>query len=126
MYELYILVMKNSSLFVYLQFVNSSHNDVSVASVWAEFDIPNSRHVPLLDATPVSLWIYAKPDLKPGTSEKSDRPNRKLLSQFYGESKKDDVGLYLLAVCNQLVSVQLDHHQLLFLLRYLDHQHIYK
>lgn len=90
---------------------------VAVASVWAEFTIPQSRPVPLLDATPLSAWIYVKPEPKP---EARERPNKKLLSQFYGEKKEDEVGVYMLVVCSQLVSVQLDHHQLLFLLRLVD------
>jgi len=91
-----------------------------VASVWAEFEIAHMRPVPLIDATPLQLWIYAKPDQKPPAAEKETRPNRKLLSDFYGETKKENVGMHMLAVSNQLISVQLDHHQLLFLLRLVD------
>ena len=89
-----------------------------MASVWAEFEVTNTRPVPLLDATPLQLWIYAAPDKKPPAA-KSDRPNRKLLSEFYGETQ-NDVGLHLLVSTSQLISVQLDHYQLLFLLRLVD------
>ena len=92
----------------------------AVASVWAEFEIPNSRPVTLLDATPVMLWLYVKPEPEHSPpKDKGDRPNRKLLSEFYGEPEpvKDHIGVHLLAATSQLVSVQLDHHQLLFLLR---------
>ena len=90
----------------------------AVASVWAEFEIPNLRSVTLLDATPVMLWVYAKPEqIQTNVTKQGDRPNRKLLSEFYGEPIKDNIGLHLLLSTSQLVSVQLDHHQLLFLLR---------
>jgi len=89
----------------------------AVSSVWAEFTIPSSPHrpIPLLDATPLSAWVYAKPEKK--NQNKLDRPRRKELAEFYGESKKEEVGLYVLALASQLVSLQLDHHQLVFLLR---------
>jgi len=93
----------------------------SVASVWAEFTVPYShnRPIPLLDATPLSLWIYAKPDK--GTPVKADRerPSRRLLTEFYGSQEKsqEEVGVHVLALASQLVSLQLDHYQLLFLLR---------
>ena len=61
-------------------------------------------------------------DLKPKTKpEARERPNKKLLSQFYGETEKRvEIGLYMLVVCSQLVSVQLNHHHLSLLLRLVD------
>ena len=89
----------------------------SIASVWAEFNIPalSSAPVPLLDATPLVVWLYVTPPEQKHVKE--SRPNKKLLSEFYGETKKEFIGLHLLVFSNQLISVQLDHHQLLFLLR---------
>ena len=86
----------------------------AVASVWAEF--------PLLDATPLVLWVWARPEEKqqPPCGEKMERATRRLLAEFYGEPVKGNVGLHLLAVRSQLVSVQLDYHQLLFMLRLLE------
>ena len=96
----------------------------AVASVWAEFSLPPPHHrpVPLLDATPLVLWVWARPEEKqqPPCGEKMERATKRLLSEFYGEPVKGNVGLHLLAVRSQLVSVQLDHHQLLFLLRLLE------
>merc|ERR1712142_791408 len=48
-----------------------------------------------------------------------ERPTRKLLTDFYGSQEKSqgEVGVHVLALASQLVSLQLDHHQLLFLLR---------
>ena len=95
---------------------------VVVESVWAEFVVPGQhRPVPLLDATPLQLWLYVKPEEKEKekVKEKGERPTRKLLSEFYGssqeESKEEDqepeVGLHVLALASQLVSLQLDHYQ---------------
>ena len=103
---------------------------VAVDSVWAEFVAPGCPHrpVPLLDAAPLQCWIYAKPEevAKPGQQEKKpevERPSRKLLAEYYGTSNEEEeaaapaVSLHVLALSSQLVSLQLDHHQLLFLLR---------
>ena len=86
-----------------------------VSSVWAEFATASSvsRPIPLLDATPISAWIYAKPD-KP---KERERPNKKLLTEFYGANQQEEIGIHILALASQLVSLQLDHYQLLFLLR---------
>jgi len=93
----------------------------AVSSVWAEFTVPCSpnRPIPLLDATPLSVWIYAKPDKGPQVRTDRERPTRKLLTDFYGSQEKSqgEVGVHVLALASQLVSLQLDHHQLLFLLR---------
>ena len=101
-------------------------------SVWAEFVVPGcpQRPVPLLDAAPLQCWIYVKPEeiVKPKQQEKKpeeSRPSRKLLAEYYGtstEEEEDDfaastVSLHVLALSSQLVSLQLDHQQLLFLLR---------
>ena len=47
------------------------------------------------------------------------RPARKILTEFYGskDNEDDNVGVHVLALAPQLVSLQLDHYQLLFLLR---------
>ena len=83
----------------------------AVASVWAEFEVSGAaRPVPLLDATPLAVWLYARPD-------QVERPKRKLLTEFYGATRKQEMGVEVLVVASQPVSVQLDHHQLLFLLR---------
>lgn len=89
----------------------------SVSSVWAEFTVPCSPHRPihLLDATPLTAWVYARPDKV--TKPKFDRPRRRELTEFYGEVKQEDIGVHVLALASQLVSLQLDHHQLVFLLR---------
>jgi len=93
----------------------------AVSSVWAEFTVPCSpnRPIPLLDATPLSAWVYAKPEKGAQPKVDKDRPSRKLLTQFYGSQEKsqEEVGIHVLALASQLVSLQLDHYQLVFLLR---------
>lgn len=96
----------------------------AVSSVWAEFTVPCSpnRPIPLLDATPLSAWVYARPEKETHAPPSLDRgrPSRKLLTEFYGtsqETSQEEVGVHVLALASQLVSLQLDHHQLVFLLR---------
>jgi len=96
---------------------------VLVDSLWAEFVIPKhpGRPVPLLDALPLAAWVYAKPRDKKVVVEKS-RPHRKLLKDYYSDEKnqpshKGVDGIHVLAHTSRLASLQLDHHQLIFLLR---------
>jgi len=95
----------------------------AVDSVWAEFHLPGlHRPLPLLDAAPLQAWIYLKPEGKRQVNKdiKGEmRPARKILTEFYGskDNEDDNVGVHVLALAPQLVSLQLDHYQLLFLLR---------
>ena len=98
----------------------------AVDSVWAEFHLPGlHRPLPLLDAAPLQAWIYLKPEEKAQVKKEKkgeERPARKILAEFYGSKeeedvKEDGVGVHVLALAPQLVSLQLDHYQLLFLLR---------
>ncbi len=77
--------------------------------VWADFHgTPSSgkRPVPLVDAFPLTLWLYKQPDdedpQKQNATNSSTVPTAKL---------------HLLATVDSLVSAQLNHFQLLFLLR---------
>ena len=94
----------------------------AVDSVWAEFHLPGlHRPLPLLDAAPLQAWIYLKPEEKKPVRKESkgeERPARRILAEFYGsKDEEDSVGVHVLALAPQLVSLQLDHYQLLFLLR---------
>ena len=98
----------------------------AVDSIWAEFHLPGlHRPLPLLDAAPLQAWIYLKPEGKRQVNKdiKGEvRPARKILTEFYGskDNEDDNVGVHVLALAPQLVSLQLDHYQLLFLLRIAD------
>ena len=99
----------------------------AVDSVWAEFHLPGlHRPLPLLDAAPLQAWIYLKPEGKEQVKKEKkgeERPARRILAEFYGSKEEeevvgeDSVGVHVLALAPQPVSLQLDHYQLLFLLR---------
>lgn len=119
---------------------------VTVDPVWADFHGTASCHdrpVPLLYNTNVTLWIYAKPEetkpiqrsdsIKQKPVQRTDsinqRPSRKLLMDYYTSTADnqepdtklaDTAQIHVLATTSQLVSLQLDHHQLLFILRLLE------
>lgn len=77
--------------------------------VWADFHgTPSSggRPVPLVDAFPVTLWLYKKPDDEEG-AEPSPVSNQ----------SPPQADMYVIGSINSLISIQLNHFQLLFLLR---------
>jgi len=100
-----------------------------VDSLWAEFEMPRDplRPVALIDAVPLAAWVYTKPtEKKPRQSfdRETGRPHRKLLMKYYSEDSTEasenaepTSSLHVLAHTTRLVSLQLDHHQLIFLLR---------
>lgn len=118
--------------------------------IWVEFfGVPaaRSRPVPFVDAFPLSLWIYVKPKsslsvaTKMSSEQKSSRPNRDLLRNFYGDSSCNrndnlkgeekvssgiasegggEASTHIFAHTPSLVSAQLNHFQYLFLMRQLD------
>lgn len=114
-------VMEVLSSFLYRRFV---HLD----PVWADFHgtpSSGSRPVPLVDAFPVTLWLYKEPD-GVNRGRKSNNTCRLFPSRvtcpfsIFSDSnkpKKQQAKLNLLVSVNSLVSVQLNHFQLLFLLR---------
>jgi len=95
---------------------------VLVDSCWAEFIVPciPQRPIPLIDAVPLAAWIYIKPEDKKRSlvqGGEGGRPHRKLLMQYYSQDKSQGKELHVLAHTTRLVSVQIDHHQLIFILR---------
>ncbi|XP_059079286.1 bridge-like lipid transfer protein family member 3B isoform X2 [Tigriopus californicus] len=80
--------------------------------VWADFHgtpSSGSRPVPLVDAFPITLWLYKKPDDEDDKAIRSDK------SSNTNESPQAD--MYVIGSIKSLISVQLNHYQLLFLLR---------
>ena len=74
----------------------------------------------------MQAWIYLKPEGKEQVKKEKkgeERPARRILAEFYGSKEEeevvgeDSVGVHVLALAPQPVSLQLDHYQLLFLLR---------
>lgn len=78
---------------------------INLDPLWIDFfgakSIGNNRAVPFLDAVPVTLWIHLDLNSKQNTTSR--------------EPKTAD--LHALAYISNLVSIQLNHYQYLFLLR---------
>ena len=81
--------------------------------VWADFHgtpSADNRPVPLVDAFPVCLWLYKEPD------EESPRM-KKARQQQQQQQQGQQAKMHILGSTGGLVSAQLNHFQLLFLLR---------
>ncbi len=76
--------------------------------VWADFHgtpSADNRPVPLVDAFPLNLWLYKEPD---------DLPEEKRMA---AQGDRPPAKMHILGETGGLVSAQLNHYQLLFLLR---------
>jgi hypothetical protein len=103
---------------------------VHLDPLWADFHgtpATGTRPVPFVDAFPVTLWLYmqeddpqllAKPPPPPSrkTAKKTKKKSRDESSSQLAEHAK----MHLLVHINNLVSVQLNHYQFLFLMRFLE------
>ncbi|XP_031339303.1 UHRF1-binding protein 1-like isoform X3 [Photinus pyralis] len=80
---------------------------ISLEPVWGDFlgarAVGNSKAVPFLDAVPITVWLHAKMD-----------PNSTIASTENGPKNAD---IHALAHISNLVSLQINHYQFLFLLR---------
>ncbi|GLV35400.1 uncharacterized protein CBL_01450 [Carabus blaptoides fortunei] len=78
---------------------------INLDPVWADFygarSVGSNRPIPFLDAVPVTIWVHMNMDMQPKCS--------------FDEPKTADI--HALAYISNLVSVQLNHYQYLFLLR---------
>ena len=77
--------------------------------VWADFHgtpAAGNRPIPLVDAFPVSLWLYKEPE---EVHEKKKT-----------QDSKPQAKMHILGTVNSLISVQLNHYQLLFLMRMIE------
>ncbi|CAO1340850.1 unnamed protein product [Diamesa hyperborea] len=81
---------------------------IKIDPVWVDFtgarSIGASRSIPFIDAVPITLWIHGvhKEEEKEATSVKED---------------ENSADLHVIAHFGNLVSVQIDHYQFLFLMR---------
>ena len=103
---------------------------VSLDPLWADFQgtpATGSRPVPLVDAFPFTMWLYKQPEdihsLSIASGNKSNiatsnvkSPNLKNKEQVAPQFAK----MHLLAQISNLVSLQLNHYQLLFLMRLIE------
>lgn len=81
---------------------------VNLDPVWGEFfgarAVGVNKSVPFLDAVPITLWLHTQ--LDPNSTVKSNNRN-----------SPNNADIHVLAHVSNLVSVQLNHYQYLFLLR---------
>ena len=98
---------------------------VNADPLWADFQgtpATAGRPIPFIDAFPVSLWLYKQEDLPnagPGQGPKPP-PLPKRNKTPSGPKKLENAKIHLLVHISQLVSVQLNHYQFLFLMRLLE------
>lgn len=98
---------------------------VNADPLWADFQgtpATAGRPIPFIDAFPVSLWLYKQEDLPnagPGQGPKPP-PLPKRNKTPSGPKKLENAKMHLLVHISQLVSVQLNHYQFLFLMRLLE------
>lgn len=81
---------------------------VNLDPVWIDFlgarSLGPHRTIPFIDAVPVTVWLYG-----------SDKSEDVEINPFTPKEKHADI--HAIAHISNLVSIQIDHYQLLFLLR---------
>lgn len=81
---------------------------VNLDPVWGEFfgarAVGVNKSVPFLDAVPITVWMHTQ--LDPNSTIKSNSKN-----------SPNNADIHVLAHVSNLVSVQINHYQYLFLLR---------
>ncbi|KAK9497050.1 hypothetical protein O3M35_004434 [Rhynocoris fuscipes] len=93
---------------------------INLEPLWGDFygarGVAHNRPVPFLDAFPLKVWVCFGPDCQL-VEQKVVEPEP-VVDQF--EVKKEQTNIHALIYISNLVSLQLNHYQLLFLLRLAD------
>ena len=88
--------------------------------LWADFHgtrATGSRPVPLIDAFPLDIWLYKEPEelYNKAAGKRTAADDTSSQSQQQQRAK-----MHLLVQIESIVNVQLNHYQLLFLLRFME------
>ena len=79
--------------------------------------IESSRPIPLVDAFPLDIWLYKEPEeLQGSATAKADKKTPSCDDQQEQQRAK----MHLLVQIETIVNVQINHYQLLFLMRFLE------
>lgn len=116
---------------------------VKIDPVWIDFlgarSIGVNRSIPFIDAVPITLWIHGKSNIEDDLFEKvNEKENSEanqtesnpfLMSEKNSSIKSNEnnrvvdeksANIHVIVHFGNLVSIQLDHYQLLFLMRFLE------
>lgn len=87
--------------------------------LWGDFygarGVAHNRPVPFLDAFPLKVWLHiGSPESIPANVEQNQ------MTLTVQDSEKEQTDVHGLIYISNLISLQLNHYQLLFLLRLVD------
>ena len=79
--------------------------------------IESSRPIPLVDAFPLDIWLYKEPEELQGSAT---APADKKTPSCDDQQEQQRAKMHLLVQIETIVNVQINHYQLLFLMRFLE------
>jgi len=92
--------------------------------LWADFHGTKSsagRPIPLVDAFPLDIWLYKEPEeLQRSATGPSPAPADKKTPSCDDQQEQQRAKMHLLVQIETIVNVQINHYQLLFLMRFLE------
>ena len=83
--------------------------------------IESSRPIPLVDAFPLDIWLYKEPEeLQGSATGPSPAKADKKTPSCDDQQEQQRAKMHLLVQIETIVNVQINHYQLLFLMRFLE------